>query len=137
VHPKKKKMAMPEEKERMKSASKPQSAVISTSLTSTKPTVTPAQLSVLQVMSLQNFDGSFQNGVVSLLGLDAQKIKEFANSNSITEDQAISIFVLAFLESKMADKKDEWTMGSMKTQRWLQTGGVQYSSLVSTASTLV
>jgi len=141
--PKKKKDKEPEE--RLKSARKPQSSPqssiqstskISTSSLSSTPVI-PIQLSVLQVMSLQNFDGSFQNGVIGLLGLNAQKIKEFASSNSITEDQAISIFVLAYLENKMADKKDEWLMGSMKTQRWLQSGSVQYSSLVSNAASLV
>lgn len=82
------------------------------------------------IVDRQAFDGAWQwdgGALVGLLGLDAAGVAAKATAvvgTSVAEgkmlDIAATAAVLAYLEAKLAGKKDEWEMMAEKAAGWLE-----------------
>lgn len=88
------------------------------------------------VVELQAFDGYWKwtDELFAALGVDGHKICAQARTSSneaaaalrtdleTPSEKLATAIVLAFLERKMKDRKDEWEMLAEKAYRWLEVG---------------
>ncbi|KAK3991268.1 von Willebrand factor A domain-containing protein 5A [Cladorrhinum sp. PSN332] len=78
------------------------------------------------IVALQTFEGKWvwNDRLLALLGLKKEdvKVKE--------SDEAATAIVLAYLEARLADRKDEWEMLAEKAQDWLASQGLNVEEQV-------
>eukprot|EP01096_Ripella_sp_DP13-Kostka_P016339 TRINITY_DN792_c0_g1_i5.p1 TRINITY_DN792_c0_g1~~TRINITY_DN792_c0_g1_i5.p1 ORF type:complete len:987 (+),score=500.90 TRINITY_DN792_c0_g1_i5:72-2963(+) len=138
---KKTKSSKSERKEREEE--KKVSAPVSASIPAPAPSVpvpAPAvfgQDALIALLLCQAFDGSFSDNALNLLsGLTSAKILA-ALPAGVDQKLWITLVVLAFLEEKASNDRDQWEMNVRKAQKWAKSKTSDFASLQQQAKTLV
>lgn len=78
------------------------------------------------IVALQTFEGKWvwSDKLLALLGLNKDAVK------AQKSDEVATAMVLAYLEVKLADRKDEWEMLAEKAQDWLRGQGLDVDEQV-------
>lgn len=87
------------------------------------------------IVALQQFSGQWEGTeeLLTLLGLDKQavaaKIKDLGLMDK-GDDVIATALVLAYLQTQLGERKDEWEMMAEKAKLWLKDQGVDFDALL-------
>ncbi|VBB73411.1 Putative protein of unknown function [Podospora comata] len=87
------------------------------------------------IVALQQFSGQWKGTeeLLTLLGLDKQavaaKIKDLGLMDK-GDDVIATALVLAYLQTQLGERKDEWEMMAEKAKLWLKDQGVDFDALL-------
>ena len=88
---------------------------------STSPTAAFAGDALQTLVSLQDFDGSFEltARLASSIKVAMETIAQTAGAAGVSELIMATAFAVAYFETKLADLADDWQLVVMKARKWL------------------